>query len=371
MRIAVVTPSYPPYKGGMGNVAFHFSEALSKRGHDVTVFTPGYTRETRRQRQKSVHFLFPFGKYGNAAFVPQLFFALRGFEVIHAHIPFIGAAKALVLFKLFFPKTRLVIHYHMDLIGRGFTKPLFSCYRMTAVRLLLWMADDIIVTSQDYADTSLLKTYFTKHREKLHIIANGITYAHFSKKVTTNAPNRHIPYVLFVGALDKAHYFKGVSLLINAWGELPSAYKNYNLVIVGDGDERLRYERKAGLTRACDHIHFVGKVSDNDLAAFYQKAALTVLPSLTGSEAFGMVVIESMAANTPVVASSLPGVRTLISHGGNGFLVTPGSLSELTASLKQGIDRSKTIKDTRTLPATARKYDWEKLTTALETVLQG
>jgi glycosyltransferase involved in cell wall biosynthesis len=64
------------------------------------------------------------------------------------------------------------------------------------------------------------------------------------------------------------------------------------------------------------------------LRALYRAAAVTVLPSTTREEAFGIVLIESMASGTPVIASDLPGVRT-VPDGATGRLVPPGDPTAL------------------------------------------
>lgn len=369
MKIAVVTPSYPPYRGGMGNVAHHFSEELVKRGHEVTVFTPGYRKQNKAVSQASyVHFLHTFGSFGNAAFVPQLFLRLRLYDIIHAHIPFIGGIGALILLKLVFPSKRLVLHYHMDLIGHGFLRPLFWLYRSIVIRSVLSVADSIIVTSDDYAQQSVFCEYF-RDNQKVQVVPNGIQYRKFVTTSEVQIPHRYLPYVLFVGALDAAHYFKGVPQLIESFSAVHNIHPNEHLIIVGDGNARTRYESIAQESLAHSKIHFVGKVSDAELVAYYQNADTTVLPSITRSEAFGLVLIESLAANTPIVASNLPGVRTLVHEGINGYIAEPGNHVALSKAINQCLVASKSMKSNGELSAQAKEFNWSKLAEKLERIL--
>jgi len=368
MNIAVVTSTYPPYKGGIGNVAYHFAASLKKRGHTVTVFTPRY-KSAAANGQTGVQLLKPFGSYGNAAFLPQLFFILRRFDVIHLHLPFIGAECALALLKLQHPKVRLVTHYHMDLIGTGISKPLFFLNLHIFIRFVLLVSDRIIVTSDDYARESHLSRIFKKRGKHVFVIPNGISYKEFASPKKSDQATSFRPYALFVGGLDSAHYFKGLPILLKAWEEVHKTLASENLVIVGEGNVRLQFERDASGLAARDSIHFVGKVTDDELISLYQNARMTILPSTTKSEAFGIVILESLAAGTPVVASALPGVRTLVEEGSTGWLAEPNSMTSLAEKIANGIKYSDALKGSDALKVFAKKFDWPILTDRLEKVL--
>jgi glycosyltransferase involved in cell wall biosynthesis len=171
------------------------------------------------------------------------------------------------------------------------------------------------------------------------------------------------PLVLFVGGLDSAHYFKGVSVLIDALAYLDGVHA----MIVGDGDLRASYEAQAQ-TVAKGRVHFAGKVPLGELIALYQAATVTVLPSTTQGEAFGMVLIESMACGTPVVASDLPGVRTVVNNGVDGLLVAAGDATRLAGALAHFTDDTTT---TRTMgekgrAKVSRHYAWPHIGDRLE-----
>src|SRR5262249_59935029 len=85
------------------------------------------------------------------------------------------------------------------------------------------------------------------------------------------------PVVLFVGALDRAHYFKGISVLLAAMATLPDA----RLVVIGDGDLRGSYEREAQAAGLASRVRFAGRVSTDALPLHYAMADVCVLPSTT------------------------------------------------------------------------------------------
>ena len=100
MRIAEIVCTFPPYRGGIGNVAYDNSRTLIGGGKDVTVFTPFYNFKSNNSNNDiPVKRLFPIIKYGNAAFLPQLFWRLKKFDIIHLHYPFFGSAEIVLLLK--------------------------------------------------------------------------------------------------------------------------------------------------------------------------------------------------------------------------------------------------------------------------------
>lgn len=366
MRIAVVTPVYPPYRAGMGNVAFHFARELQVLGNEVEVFTPKYSHMNKDNVDNNVHLLTPWASYGNAAFVPQLLWKLKNFDVVYAHLPFIGAAKGLLVYKLLHPSKKLVVHYQMDLIGEGFIKSIFWLYSQIFLRLLLAVADTIIVSSTDYANHSSIKSSLKNN--KVVVVANGITYADFSKEQTPRV-DANKPYIVFVGGLDKAHHFKGVPFLIDAWQEIHATIPEAHLYIIGNGGERSRFEKQAQESPAAGTIHFKINIDNEALVSYYKFAQATVLPSTTRGEAFGLVLLESMATGTPVVASGLPGVRTLVKEDKNGWIFEPGSQDKLVSSLIKALraDKEKMTEDCKYF---AKTFDWKMLTEQLERILK-
>ena len=110
MKIAQVVCTFPPYQGGIGNSVYNISDILSDLGHEVTVFTPDYNLPVEAEAfsdelsaaegKFKVKRLRPLIRIGNAALLPQLFFKLRGFDIVHLHYPFYGAVKAILTRKL-------------------------------------------------------------------------------------------------------------------------------------------------------------------------------------------------------------------------------------------------------------------------------
>jgi glycosyltransferase involved in cell wall biosynthesis len=142
------------------------------------------------------------------------------------------------------------------------------------------------------------------------------------------APNDVL--ALFVGSLDRAHYFKGIDVLLDALAQTKPP--NLRLLVIGEGDLRATYERRARNLGLAGTVRFAGRVSDAALARHYAAADLVVLASRTRGEAFGLVLLEAMAAGKPVIAADLPGVRAVVRDTQGGVLVPPGDAAALGAA---------------------------------------
>jgi glycosyltransferase involved in cell wall biosynthesis len=109
---------------------------------------------------------------------------------------------------------------------------------------------------------------------------------------------------------------------------------NVPLVVAGDGPLRPRLQELA--RRLQVDVRFLGHVPDEDLPRLYANARVTVLPSVTGQEAFGIALVESMACGTPVIASSLPGVADVARLG--GLVAQTGDAQSLANQLSAALD---------------------------------
>jgi glycosyltransferase involved in cell wall biosynthesis len=166
-----------------------------------------------------------------------------------------------------------------------------------------------------------------------------------------------------VGALDRAHYFKGLPVLLKAIASL----KDWHLGIVGDGDCRRMYEQSVKRSPARDRIHFWGGLDREALRERYRAATVTVLPSTAMGEAFGLVLLESMACGTPVMASDLPGVRSVIPDILPWGLVARGNPDALARELNRVKSEPRPPElRTRLRGWVMARYTWDRVADLLE-----
>jgi phosphatidyl-myo-inositol alpha-mannosyltransferase len=167
-------------------------------------------------------------------------------------------------------------------------------------------------------------------RSTFTVIPNGVEVARFADAEPFEDLQRDgRPTLLFVGRLEKR---KGLEPLIRAFTLLKTEHPDLRLLVVGDGPERGRCEQLLP-ERLRSDVVFLGRVDQEDLPRYYASCDLYVSPAL-GGESFGIVLLEAMAAGAPIVASDIPGYRSVARDEVQGRLVPPGDPLALAASIR-------------------------------------
>ncbi len=163
---------------------------------------------------------------------------------------------------------------------------------------------------------------------RVRVVANGIDAARFAPPAGAAPPPAPGPTL---GVLTRLDARKGLSYLLRAMAQLRSDLPDARLLIGGDGADRPALEREACSLGLADRVEFVGAVSDS--AAFYRRLDCFVLPSL--DEAFGLVVLEAMAAGLPVVGTRVGGIPEILEDGSQGRLVAPADSHALAGAIRE------------------------------------
>lgn len=142
----------------------------------------------------------------------------------------------------------------------------------------------------------------------------------------------HGRIVLSVGRWAASERYKGADLLIHAVSELTREFPDLHLVLVGEGNDLPRLKKLALAANARDNVHFISGLSRDELAACYAACQIFALPS-TG-EGFGLVFLEAMAFQKPVIGTALGGIPDIVEDGITGILVEPGNPSSLSSALR-------------------------------------
>lgn len=334
-KIAIITPTFPPYRGGIGKVAEMDAIQLAGLGHEVHVYAPNRGATAGPDAPFSLHRLPAWFHVGNAAFAPAVGRLLAAHDTVILHYPFYGGAEFCLHRRP--GEGRLFVTYHMDTVGTGLKRAFFRLHRRLVLPRLIRAADKVIVTSVDYASTGFLRPFLDAMPEKFTELPPSVDIRRFRPGpkpvglMEHHGISRDERVIVFLGGLDKAHYFKGVTRLLLAMtaGPLMGA----RLVIVGEGSERHGFREYADRLGLGTRVIFAGGVSDEELPAYLRLGDVFAFPSLDRSEAFGIAALEALATGVPAVASDLPGVRTIVRDDVTGFVSVPGSASSLAMRL--------------------------------------
>ncbi len=328
MKIAQIVCVYPPYSGGIGTSAQKIQKTLSNEHESFVFTTKTKNNSSEDDKKNNIIRLKPLLKLGHGAILLSLFKNLKKFDTIYFHYPFFGTSLMVWLFKIFYPQKKLIIHYHMDVKHKNILFKILSWPEEIIKKSLFKKADYIISASLDYIQNSQIKKIYKKYSNKFKEIPFSINTKEF--KPLENIQKENI--VLFVGGLDKAHYFKGVDILIKAISQIKDI--DWKLKIIGEGELQKDLINLANNLKIDNRVEFIGKLKKEELIKNYQTAKVLVLPSINSNEAFGIVLIEAMSCGTPVIASNLPGVRTVFENQKSGFKIEPKNIEDLKSKIE-------------------------------------
>jgi glycosyltransferase involved in cell wall biosynthesis len=200
----------------------------------------------------------------------------------------------------------------------------------------LEQSDCVVATSPQEAE---YLRQLVSDQGRIKIIPCGINAAHFgsiTKEIARQNLNiaPRFQVVLYVGRFDPR---KGIETLVKACAQLPQPFQLY---LVGGsqegGSDCQEQQRIRSLVKTLgleSFTIFTGRVSQQELPAYYAAADVCVVPSYY--EPFGLVAIEAMAARTPVIASNVGGLRHTVVHNQTGWLVPPRDVKALAAALRK------------------------------------
>ena len=314
MRVGMISPYSLSVPGGVQNQILALAKSIRKLGTDVRVLGPcdgpppdtGITPLGNSLPTATNGSIAPLAP--DAAAQLRVIRALRDeqFDVLHVHEPL---APGPTITSIVLKQSPIVATYHRS----GHSK--FYDYFNRPAR---WVASRIEINcavSEEAARTAkdaLGGTY--------QILFNGIDLDLFETRIEKSVT----PTVLFIGRHEPR---KGLQVLLEAFRYLPS---NVRLWIASEGPETEKLKEK---TSNDGRIVWLGTISDAEKINRLQKCSVLCAPSL-GGESFGIVLLEAMAAGTPVVASAIPGYVKLARQGKDALLTKPGDPISLSDGLR-------------------------------------
>lgn len=231
-------------------------------------------------------------------------------DIVHIHLP---NPMALVSYLASGQKQSLVLTWHSDVLRQKVLRKALLPLEIQALR----RCAACIVTSESYRDSSPI---LEKYKHLCRIVPYGIQLHRFQVLDKQEVARLHDQYsgriILGVGRLV---YYKGFEYLIRAMKHIQG-----HLLLVGDGPLRDDLENEARRLGLMNRIFFLGEIQNEQLAPYLHAANVFVLPSVARTEAFGIVQLEAMACETPVVNTSIEsGVPFVSLDGETGLTVAP------------------------------------------------
>jgi phosphatidyl-myo-inositol alpha-mannosyltransferase len=327
LKIAMVSPYDFTWPGGVTGHISHLAYELKRSGHQVQVLAP---HSPARQGDDTTAFI-PLGRsvpvpsggsIARVSFSWWLYRRIRAlleqesFDIIHLHEPL---APILPLCVLEFSNAVNIGTFHAYYNRQHLYKLSHPIVKRWHDRLHGGIA----------VSPAALRYVYNFFPRDYKIIPNGIDVDHFAQNA--------LPWpqyqdgktnILFVGRLEKR---KGLKYLLDAYSRLKWDLPDIRLLVVGPGNLDKESHRLLSARNPQDVV-FVGRVPYRDLPRYYATADIFCSPA-TGSESFGIVLLEAMAAGKPIIASDIEGYKGIISHGQQGLLFRRRDPEALAATI--------------------------------------
>ena len=359
LRIICPTYWYPRHASDTQATYVHdINRHLVRRGHSVTVVTPGGPLMARedtfdgvkivrfplelpadltygRVAQSRVTWLGRFARLAVMAnYLEAQYRAIRAearegqADVVHAHwaIP-TGPAAVMAARKLGIPSI-ITMHGGDVYVNpeQGYDFPT-RWYVRPALRWALRHASALTAITEDCRQHALRAG---APADRIRLVFNGTDLRRFSPAENGNRGDpRFGPNMIF--ACRQLFPRKGIRFLIEAAAKLKPRFPDLKVVIAGDGFERPELVRLAENLGLGPDVTFLGSVPNTELPPYYRAAAVSVIPSL--EEGFGIPAAEAMGCEVAVVASDAGGLPEVVENGVTGLVVPRGDATALAQAI--------------------------------------
>ena len=375
MKILMLTWEYPPrVVGGIARVVHDLSKTLLKDGHDVTVVTYREGDAPYFEDDKGVK-VYRIDNYminpnNFIDWIMQLNFNLiakaneliakeGNFDVIHAHDWLVAYAAKTLKNSYNIP---IVATIHATESGRNSgIHDETQRYINDTEWMLTYEASEVIVNS-NYMKNELQRLFGLPY-EKINVVPNGVNLNlfngverdyNFRRKFAMD--NEKI--ILFMGRLV---YEKGIQHLIAAMPKILNGYHDAKLVICGKGGMMDELKAEANSLGISQKVYFAGYMNGKDVQRMYKAADIAVFPSTY--EPFGIVALEAMLSENPVVVSDIGGLNEIVQHRENGMKTYCGNPNSIADSILELLYDHKLCADIvkKAKNKVRNEYNWSKI----------
>ena len=343
MKILMLTWEYPPrIVGGIARVVHDLSKRLIKDGHEVTVITykegdlPEYENDKGVEVYRVENYMIHPNSFidwtlqlnfNMVAKATELINKNGKFDVIHAHDWLVAYAAKTLKNSYNIP---IVATIHATEAGRNSgIHDETQRYINDTEWMLTYEATEVIVNS-NYMKGEIQRLFGLPF-EKINVVANGVNLNKFSGIDRDYSFRRRYAMdnekiILFMGRLV---YEKGIQNLIAAMPKVLAGYHDAKLVIAGKGGMIDELREQANALGLGNKIYFAGYLGGKDVEKMYKAADISVFPSTY--EPFGIVALEGMLAERPIVVSDAGGLGEIVEHretGMKSYCGNPNSIAD-------------------------------------------
>lgn len=377
---------FPLWGNGSGAWLRALAAEMVKDGHEVAIVSP-----EKRRLPGVKHFIVSPPQMGVFVGNPELPMAKRyqdmsGVELGKVYTSYVDATLTAV--KAFQPE---IVHAFHTAFLPGVARLAKILYGIRFIvtthgsdlhyltqdgRLIGLIRDALDVSALITANSAFTRRWFLKMfgqewDRKLRTIPGGVYLSDYKKDEHKNELIDHRyglkdkRVVLFTGRLTM---HKGVDYLIKATRSIKG-----EVIILGDGPERKHLERliKQYRLKNCRILGYMKPGEQLGFRSFYGRADVYVAPS-TWKEPLGLVILEAMAAKTPVISTRAGGVTSLIKDGYNGFLVHARNATEIATRVNQLLDDEELRKKmaARSYELVEKKFTWGHIAESFERIYE-
>ena len=386
MKVLMLAHRFSPSIGGVETHLLELSKNLIARGHQVTIFSSNleeagsgkkHARALSRHTVDGIEVVrfnaFPLkNSIDSATLVPgQLLAALRHvnhFDILHAHSYGYFSSIAASVIKQFH-RTPLVFtpHFAAETVVN---QRIRQAYDRFVGSYTLKKASKIIVLTD--IEQRAIQRVAKIPDERFAIIPNGVDLERFTKPYDPVALRKKFGIEKdgkIILSVCRMAPNKGLDYLAQAGTKIFKQFPKAKMIMVGqDWGMQAVVSNIASKGGFESSVTFTGKLPLEQMDALYREADVFCLPSIAG-EAFGIVYLEAMAGGTPIVATNVGGVPSLVADTENGFLIPPrdsDAIAERTIALLSDERLSDAISKNNL--AKAKRYSWSAIAQKTEAV---
>lgn len=301
MKILHISKYYPPYRGGIEDVCYNIVCALHDKKQKVICFNNSPKDETSTINNVEIIRIGKRIDFKSQPISIRYYYKLKEIireyqpDIIHLHLP--NPLICLYVSLLIQPYTKLIVHWHSDIIAQKYIYPLISPIE----KKILSRADSIWVTSPQYLENSIP---LLQYKKKAIVVPNPISLEKlqmakedYDKVYQIKEQYSPKQIVFFMGRHVE---YKGIEYLIEA-----EKYIKSDCIILIAGQGPLTQHLK-NITKS-SRIKYIGKIADEEIKIYMHAASVFAFPSITKNEAFGVVLAEAMYCKAVPVCFTIKG----------------------------------------------------------------